>query len=189
MRVKDIFYSLQGEGARSGEASIFIRLSGCNLCCPFCDTDYSGFIEMSIEEIRDAIVDYKCDWIVWTGGEPTLQLTDDIVSYFKSNGFNQAIESNGTKSIPKGLDYVVISPKSGYKIKAKWANEVRIPVSVGDDISKYDMIESNHYYLSPVFDENDQIIKENLDYCIDYILNTNNNWRLTTQDHKIWNIQ
>ena len=139
MMVKDIFYSIQGEGARSGEASIFIRLSGCNLNCPFCDTDYTGGVDMSLDEIYNAIKDYSCDWIVWTGGEPTLQLTEDIIEYFKLNGFKQAIESNGTKPIPKGIDYIVASPKGYYKMKPKWVNELRIPVSCGNDISKYDI--------------------------------------------------
>jgi len=82
LKIKEIFYSLQGEGQRAGEASIFIRLAGCNLNCLFCDTDWSGGYKLSILQIEKEINKFPCRWIVWTGGEPTLQLTDEIISYF-----------------------------------------------------------------------------------------------------------
>ena len=92
--VNEIFYSLQGEGARAGRPSIFIRLSKCNLRCSFCDTEFDSGEEMTLQEMLNEIKKYGCKWIVWTGGEPTLQLTDEMVAFFKHNGFLQAIETN-----------------------------------------------------------------------------------------------
>ena len=96
LKVNEIFYSLQGEGGRQGEASIFIRLTGCNLACDFCDTDFEDGKEMSLNEILTIIQAYPCRWIIWTGGEPTLQLTDKVLVFFRREGYLQAIESNGT---------------------------------------------------------------------------------------------
>ena len=83
MKVNEIFYTLQGEGARAGTPSIFIRLSDCNLTCNFCDTEFESYTEISLEDIDKEISKYNCDWIVWTGGEPALQLTKEHVHYFK----------------------------------------------------------------------------------------------------------
>ncbi|MDR2805554.1 MAG: 7-carboxy-7-deazaguanine synthase QueE, partial [Dysgonamonadaceae bacterium] len=91
LNVNEIFYSLQGEGARQGEASIFIRLSGCNLKCSFCDTDYAESKEMNLGQILTILKQFPCQWIVWTGGEPALQLTDEILLFFKKQGYLQAV--------------------------------------------------------------------------------------------------
>ena len=111
MLVNEIFYSLQGEGLNMGRASIFIRLSKCNLSCSFCDTEYESGTEMSLEELRDHIAQWPCRRIIWTGGEPTLQLTEEVVAYFKALGYHQSIETNGTRRPPHGLDYITCSPK------------------------------------------------------------------------------
>lgn len=100
LNVKEIFYSLQGEGGRTGEASIFIRLTKCNLSCDFCDTDFANGQDMEVGEILDAIKKYPCKWIIWTGGEPTIQLNNEILKYFRDEGYKQAIETNGTKKFP-----------------------------------------------------------------------------------------
>ncbi|HBG79980.1 MAG TPA: radical SAM protein, partial [Porphyromonadaceae bacterium] len=94
--INEIFYSLQGEGGRTGEASVFIRLSKCNLACSFCDTDFKSGKSMALDEIYAEISSYPCRWIIWTGGEPTLQLNEEIVAFFKDKGYRQAIETNGT---------------------------------------------------------------------------------------------
>ena len=111
LNVNEMFYSLQGEGARQGEASIFIRLSGCNLKCDYCDTDYAEGKEMNLEQILIAIQSYPCQWIIWTGGEPTLQLSDEVLLFFKQQGYRQAIESDGHRKLSGLLDYTVVSPK------------------------------------------------------------------------------
>lgn len=111
LTVNEIFYSLQGEGGRTGEASIFIRLSKCNLACSFCDTDFEFGNRMTLDEILAEISQYPCQWIIWTGGEPTLQLKDETVAFFTEKGYKQAIETNGTRRVPAGIDYITCSPK------------------------------------------------------------------------------
>lgn len=199
LRVREIFHSLQGEGGRAGEASIFIRLSQCNLNCWFCDTDWSTGDMLSIEEIASSILKYNCKWIVWTGGEPTIQLTEEIVALFKSMGYKQAIETNGTKTPPIGLDYITCSPKGGVEeIQKVFANthvhEFRYPCGVGTqnppDI--LDLPKADNYYISPLFlgklKERFSLDPGNLHYCIEYV-KAHPEWKLSMQQHKIWNIR
>ena len=158
LKVKEVFYSLQGEGGRQGAASIFIRLSGCNLKCDFCDTDFSGGEDMSCEQLLSQISQHPCKWIVWTGGEPTLQLTDNCLLFFKQAGFMQAIESNGHKPLSTLLDYTVVSPKGttayAANINAR-VNEIRLPVSQNCNIPPIESLpQAEHYFLSPIFTKN-----------------------------------
>jgi organic radical activating enzyme len=187
LKVKEIFYSLQGEGGRQGAASVFIRLSGCNLHCDFCDTDFAGGEAMSPEQILLLLQKFPCRWIVWTGGEPTLQLTDECLLFFKQAGFFQAIESNGSSRLPEGLDYAVVSPKgcSDYarKINPK-VDEVRLPVRKNDCIPSIGSLpEARYYFLSPVFTENPEDTKANIDYCVEQA-KQHPEWRLSLQIHK-----
>src|SRR5690554_8205479 len=92
LNVNEIFYSLQGEGGRTGQASIFIRLAKCNLACSFCDTDFERGVKMTMEQTLEEIDKYNCKWIIWTGGEPALQLTDEIVTFFKEKGYLRSEE-------------------------------------------------------------------------------------------------
>ncbi|MDR1676607.1 MAG: 7-carboxy-7-deazaguanine synthase QueE, partial [Tannerella sp.] len=154
LNVKEIFYSLQGEGGRQGEASIFIRLSGCNLQCDFCDTDFSKGAVMETAEVLACIRAFPCRWIVWTGGEPALQLTDEILAFFRQAGYRQAIESNGHRPLSRWLDYTAVSPK-GKTDYAKRVNprvsEIRLPVSMGDLLPALSALpDAGHYFLSPV---------------------------------------
>lgn len=191
LKVKEIFYSLQGEGGRQGEASIFIRLSKCNLKCAFCDTDFSNGDDMTLEELLQAISKYPCKWIIWTGGEPTLQLKDHHLDFFRNNGYLQAIETNGTRKISPLLDYITCSPKQEYeKIKTLTpvVDEIRLPVIAGDIIPPIDIFpKASSYFLSPVFDGAD-MVKENVDYCVQYIL-AHPEWKLSLQVHKLINIE
>ena len=111
MRVNDIFYSLQGEGRNTGRAAVFVRFSGCNLRCSFCDTDFSSFREMTSDEIIKEISQYPARFVVLTGGEPTLQVTAAFVNQLHEAGFEVAIETNGTLPIPENIDWVTVSPK------------------------------------------------------------------------------
>lgn len=199
LKVNEIFYTLQGEGARAGQASIFIRLAECNLKCNFCDTEYITYTEMTLQNITQVIGQYPCNWIVWTGGEPCLQLTDSIVEYFSWISYMQAIETNGTLLIPKGLDHVVISPKSGNTnlFKALSDNygynvlELRYVFKTGYKPPKIsDIPLAQHYYLSPLFLEEDktEVNQELLQECIDYCLK-NATWKLSVQQHKLWKIK
>jgi len=134
-RVNDIFYSLQGEGRNTGRAAVFIRFAGCNLRCPFCDTAFDSYREMSGEEILEEISRYevrgaryevrgaRCEddesapvprqgiLVVLTGGEPTLQVDEAFVDLLHQHGYEVAMESNGTRPAPKNLDWLTVSPK------------------------------------------------------------------------------
>lgn len=189
--VKEIFYSLQGEGARMGEASVFIRLSKCNLACDFCDTDFVGGEKMSVEEIVKAISIYPCKWIIWTGGEPTIQLRDEHLQVFRELGYKQAIETNGTRKVPSLLDYIACSPKQKYEeviAVIPYAHEIRIPVKKGDLLPDIAILpKADNYFLSPVFDGND-INPDNISYCVEQIME-NPCWRLSLQVHKLIHIE
>ena len=192
LKVKEIFYSLQGEGGRQGVASIFVRLSGCNLKCDFCDTDFSGGQDMSLEQILSQIRQYPCRWIIWTGGEPTLQLTDECLLFFKRAGFRQAIESNGYNRLSDLLDYKVVSPKGATNyakdINAR-VSEIRLAVRANDCIPPIDTLpKAGFYFLSPIFTKNPAETKANIDYCVQYI-KQRPKWRLSLQIHKMIGIE
>lgn len=191
LTVNEIFYSLQGEGGRQGEASIFIRLTKCNLKCSFCDTDFEHGDEMSLDEIASKIQSFGCKWIIWTGGEPTIQLRDEHLQYFKDLGYKQAIETNGTRRVSSLIDYITCSPKQKYESIKEYlprVNEIRIPVEKGDQIPDISIFpDADKYFLSPIFDA-DKPIKENIEYCVDLILK-DPRWQLSLQVHKLINIQ
>ena len=187
LKIKEIFYSLQGEGGRQGAASIFIRLSGCNLNCDFCDTDFSGGEDKSLEQILSFIRQFPCRWIVWTGGEPTLQLTDECLLFFKQAGFHQAIESNGYNRLSNLLDYTVVSPKGQTDYAKKinpYVDEVRLPIKENDCIPPLESLpKAGCYFLSPIFTEDQTETKANIDYCVKQV-KLYSEWRLSLQVHK-----
>ena len=191
LNVNEIFYSLQGEGARVGEPSVFIRLTKCNLSCVFCDTDFFTGKDMEIMEILDAIKPYPCKWIIWTGGEPTLQLKDCHLMPFKKAGYNLAIETNGTLPIPSLIDYISCSPKEHYEDVKRLipkVNEIRIPVEDGDILPDITMLpHADKYFISPVFDR-DKPNRRNIDYCVN-LVKLNPQWALSLQVHKLINIE
>ncbi|NDV96587.1 radical SAM protein [Dysgonomonas sp. 521] len=191
LTVNEIFYSLQGEGGRSGEASIFVRLTKCNLACSFCDTDFADGEDMTVDEILKEISQYPCKWIIWTGGEPTIQLRDEYLAVFREHGYKQAIETNGTRRVPSLIDYITCSPKQDYEsIKGRIpvVNEIRIPVSLGDAIPDISVFpEADNYFLSPIFD-GDKINLQNVDYCVEQI-KLHPGWRLSLQVHKLIHIE
>ena len=115
-RVNEIFHSLQGEGFYTGTPAVFLRFSGCNRRCAFCDTDFASFREMTAAEITAAVAAYPSRHIVVTGGEPLLQLDDTLVRSLKGAGFYIQIETNGSLPVPTGVDWVTCSPKD-----APWA--------------------------------------------------------------------
>ena len=188
LKVKEIFYSLQGEGGRQGEASIFVRLSGCNMKCDFCDTDFSGGEDMFCEQILSQIQKFPCHWIIWTGGEPTMQLTDACLQFFRDAGFRQAVESNGSNRLSALLDYTAVSPK-GRMSDARTINprvdEIRLPIRNNDRIPSIESLpEAQYYFLSPVFSNEPEETKANIDYCMQQILQSPK-WRLSLQMHKL----
>ena len=197
LNVSEIFYSLQGEGARVGTPTVFIRLQGCktkNACFAsgvVCDTEFESGKEMSLEAIKMWLESNSsgCKEITWTGGEPLDQLTDEIVSYFKELGYYQAIETSGLKSSVKGLDFTCVSPKVAEHVVKKnfpdGVSELRYVRHKGQDVPQ-PSVKAEHYWLSPHSDGY-EINSENMKHCIQVCLD-NPQWKLSLQNHKIWNV-
>jgi len=187
LRVNEFFYSIQGEGARAGEPSIFVRLSGCDLACGFCDTEFASGKEMSPQEIHEAICIWPCRWIVWTGGEPMLQLTEEVISFFHARGYSQAIESNGNHKIPRSIDWIVVSPKvAEHVLKRNFpqgVDELRYVRHAGHTTVPEPSITARFYFLSPIFDGNTPN-RENVKHCLD-LCKLHPRWRLSLQLHKL----
>ena len=200
MKITEIFYSLQGEGRRAGEPSVFVRLSGCDLACGFCDTEFESGKEMELPELLSEIQAQVMKqtgkatspgmWIVWTGGEPCLQLTKEIVQYFNDRGFLQAMETNGNHRPPDGLAWVACSPKVAEHVLEKnfpnGVDELRYVRHSGQPGVPCPKIQAKHYYLSPMFRGN-QIDTDNLRHCVKLCLE-NPNWNLSLQTHKLLKI-
>ncbi len=198
-RVNDIFYSLQGEGRNTGRAAVFIRFAGCNLRCPFCDTAFDSYIEMTAGEILTKISSYPSSFIVLTGGEPTLQADEAFVDLLHKHGYEVAMESNGTRPAPRNLDWLTVSPKDWWKVEDAWwrqngdlFNELKI---VFDEktparLSTLHLPLSipNLIYLQPCDTgdplRNAEIVKS----CVDYI-KRHPEWRLSLQTHKLIGIE
>ena len=197
MLISEIFYSLQGEGKRAGEPSIFIRLTGCSAkhaCYASgvrCDTEFESGKEMSNDDILSWIALHasSCKWIVWTGGEPADQLTDEVVEFFNQQGLKQAMETSGIKPVPKGLSWVTLSPKVAEHVLEKnfpsGVEEIKYIRHTGQDIPK-PKVAALYKFLSPHFDGINPN-NENVRHCIELCLK-NPDWSLSIQQHKLWQI-
>lgn len=187
MRVNEIFYSLQGEGHYTGTPAVFIRFSGCNLKCSFCDTDHSAFTEMTEDEIVSRASGFPARHAVITGGEPLLQITASLVDKLHREGFYVQMETNGTRPLPEGcnVDWITCSPK--YEtLRIERIDELKV-VYEGDDgkVDKWgEETSAKVYSLQPCDvkseDQNRQYLKGAIDYCL-----KNPRWRLSLQTHKI----
>jgi organic radical activating enzyme len=197
LKVSEIFYSLQGEGARAGTPTFFIRLQGCkakNACFSMgikCDTEFESGKEWEVETILNWLknTNKNCNEITWTGGEPLDQLNDDHINYFKENGYFQAVETSGLHPAPNGLDFICVSPKvAEHVIKKNFPNgvtELRYVRHEGQEIPQPN-IKANFYWLSPHSD-GFTINTNNLKHCVNLCLE-NPKWKLSIQQHKLWNI-
>lgn len=161
MKIVEIFKSIQGEGSNFGKQVIFIRLGNCNLKCPWCDTNWKKYKELTIQEIMKEISKYNCKNVIITGGEPTISDLTPLLKELKDKGYWIAIETNGTNNISyEYIDYIATSPKFIYGpniIKLKKANEIRIVVDTSNKkdfinfcIDIKNKIKANKYFLSPV---------------------------------------
>lgn len=200
LKVVEIFQSIQGEGANVGRSAVFVRLANCNKDCWYCDTDWSKGEEMSVLEILKEVKklskpdDYPNNLIIWTGGEPTLQLTDEVLEHFCD--YYNCIETNGTNPVPSKIQYISCSPKVKPDILRKnfsHVNEFRYPIGVDDllpDISELPY--SDNYFVSPIFlgepKKRFQMDDENIKYSLDFV-RKNPKWRLSIQLHKFLNIR
>lgn len=191
--INEIFYSLQGEGAQTGKAMIFIRLAGCNLHCSYCDTDFSVREILSLQQLLARIEQFPSTEILWTGGEPLLRLNGGIVQFFKKAGYRQSIETNGTIPTIEGLDYITCSPKpeAFSKLHINFPNGVdewRFPFGEGiplpPEISN--LPPATNYYVSPIFDLHKAISQQQsaLLKCIAFVLE-HPKWQMSVQTHKL----
>lgn len=189
--VNEIFYSLQGEGYHSGTPAIFIRFSGCNLKCDFCDTDFSSHVYMTVDEIIEEVRLYPATVVVLTGGEPSLQPLGPLVESLHAEGKKLHMETNGTQEIPWPIDWITCSPKrvcingkNDYLLSPaifKRADEVKIVLQSEDGLEDLaDKFGTTNFFIQPCSGSN---IKE----AIDYVLK-NPRWRLSLQTHKMIDI-
>lgn len=180
-KVNEIFHSLQGEGFHTGTAAVFVRFSGCNLACEFCDTIHQTYSFMSEEEIIKVVSRYSVEWVILTGGEPGLQVTEQLVDSLHLLGKRVAIETNGTCMLPQNLDWITLSPKMWEKTILTQANELKV-VFMGDSVEQWlTKICAPHLFLQPCSCKNTQT-------TVQYILK-HPHWRLSLQTHKYIGIE
>ena len=204
--IKEIFYTLQGEGFHVGRAAVFCRFSGCNLwnglekdrktaICQFCDTDFWGTDGENggKYDLTTLVKKIKALWpkdqpncfLVCTGGEPALQIDDEFISALHAIDFEIAIETNGTLALPEGLDWICMSPKAGTDIVLKEGDELKLVYPQQDiDPAQFQSFRFVHHYLQPMDNEDRS---ENILACLEFIKN-NPVWKLSLQTHKILGI-
>ena len=201
-RVHEIFYTLQGEGAHSGIPAVFVRFSGCNLRCPWCDTEFDGYTEMTADQIIAEMQDLydipnaRRKMCVLTGGEPALQVDKPLIDALHAAGFYICIETNGTRSLPAGIDWITCSPKEGTKLALQQVDEVKVVFTGTYDPEIWrTQLKAEHWMLQPLrytgewlmtsgIDEWEDDANDNLDETVRYIL-AHPFWRLSVQLHKI----
>jgi len=215
--VKEIFYTLQGEGAQTGRAAVFCRFSGCNLwsgreedrsraVCQFCDTDFVGTGPdggkfKSAKELADAIDrSWKGEgrntngesspssagapkkYVVCTGGEPLLQVDENLIAELHAHGFEVAVETNGTRPAPKSLDWICVSPKAGAPLVQTTGSELKLVYpQVDAPPEKFEELGFRHFFLQPMDGPDTAANTERaIDYCLRHP-----RWRLSIQTHKL----
>jgi 7-carboxy-7-deazaguanine synthase len=205
--VKEMFYTLQGEGGQAGRAAVFCRFAGCNLwsgreqdragaACTFCDTDFVGTDGMgggSFKAAEALAAAVAAQWpagqpnalVVCTGGEPALQLDAALIEALHAQGFEIAIETNGTVPLPPGLDWVCVSPKGQNRLLVRSGQELKLVYpQPGVDPAAFEMLEFEHFFLQPM--DSPQAAantKAALEYCL-----AHPRWRLSLQTHKLLGI-
>ena len=203
--IKEIYKTIQGEGAQAGRAAVFVRFSGCNLwsgrekhretaVCNFCDTDFVGTNGVnggnySATQIAQIILEI---WgtsfnklIVFTGGEPMLQLDETLIKICQENGFETAIETNGTIPIDFHIDWICVSPKEGSKLIIKNGNELKVVFpQAGQNLNYFLNLDFDHLFLQPMdgHEKKDNTAKT-IQYCLE-----NPHWKLSIQQHKLLGI-
>ena len=209
-KIKEIYYTLQGEGAHTGRAAVFCRFSGCNLwsgreedrhkaICKFCDTDFWGIdgenggkyatpkdLAIKINSLWPKENKIGQPYVVFTGGEPLLQLDQKAVDALHEIGFEIAIETNGTLEPPKGIDWICMSPKAGTEIKVTKGNELKLVFpQPGAEPEKFDDLDFEYFYLQPM---DGLLVEENtkltLRYCLEHP-----QWNMSLQTHKLLDIK
>lgn len=206
--IKEIFYTLQGEGAQAGRPAVFCRFSGCNLwtgresdrssaVCTFCDTDFVGTDgegggKFKSADALAAVIDglwpasYPASkYVVFTGGEPLLQLDTALIAAMHRAGFEIAIETNGTLPVPPGVDWICVSPKMGSQLVVTKGSELKVVIpQTGQDLSLYEGLQFDNFFVQamdgPLADFN---VKLAIETC-----KRNPKWKLSLQTHKLLQI-
>jgi 7-carboxy-7-deazaguanine synthase (Cx14CxxC type) len=208
--VKEIYYTLQGEGANVGRAAVFLRFAGCNLwtgrevdrasaVCTFCDTDFVGTDGpgggkfSSTRQLAAAVANcwpaaYSAlarPFVVCTGGEPLLQMDETLVQALHEAGFEVAIETNGTRLPPPGIGWTCVSPKAGAELILLHGSELKLIFpQAGAEPAKYERLNFRHFFLQPMDGpERERNTRLALAYCLEHP-----QWRLSLQTHKLLNI-
>ena len=205
-KIKEIYFTQQGEGKNTGKDFVFVRFSGCNLwsgkekhrasaVCKFCDTDFYGTdgINGGVYEIKDLVTKIKSLWIsmdseirvVLTGGEPLLQVDDSLIAALKKENIYIAIETNGTLKAPKGIDWICMSPKANTAIQLTEGSEIKV-IYPQENLNpeQFKNYNFDHFFLQPMDGKDLQKnILQSVSYCIENPL-----WRLSLQTHKIMGI-
>lgn len=206
--IKEMFYTLQGEGNQAGRPAVFCRFSGCNLwsgreqdrtnaICTFCDTDFIGTDgdggdkfknSQSLAHAIDSFwpISHQHDkYVVLTGGEPLLQVDEALIFALHELKFTIAVETNGTIAPPAGIDWICVSPKSTAQLKIAKGNELKLVFPQPDSMPyKFEHLDFENFYLQPMDNQN---IKDNIEKAIEYC-KSNPKWRLGLQQHKILEI-
>lgn len=207
-QVKEIYYTLQGEGARAGRAAVFLRFAGCNLwsgrekdrpdaICKFCDTDFVGIDGAgggsfcTPNDLADAIAE---EWprhagkpyVVCTGGEPLLQLDESLIATLHARGFEIGIETNGTLLPPPGVDWICVSPKADAELRLVNGNELKLVFPQdGAPPERYAGLAFDHFFLQPMDSPTrDANTRAAIEYCL-----AHPQWRLSLQTHKLIGIR
>jgi 7-carboxy-7-deazaguanine synthase len=204
--VKEIFLTLQGEGAQAGRRAVFLRFAGCNLwtgreedrataVCQFCDTDFVGMdgenggryaadaLAAKVAELWGDTCDHR--YVVLTGGEPMLQVDDALVDALRAEGFEIAIESNGTIPVHPGIDWVCISPKAGSDVVQRRGNELKLVwPQAGSDIESLEGWAFDHYLIQPMDSGSAGANESNRKAAIE-LVSQRPQWRLSLQNHKL----
>ncbi|MFG6390831.1 MAG: 7-carboxy-7-deazaguanine synthase QueE [Candidatus Amulumruptor sp.] len=178
-RVNEIFYSLQGEGVYTGVAAVFVRFSGCNRCCSFCDTDFDAFTELTASEIVSVVREYPAETVILTGGEPAMQIDDAIVDALHAAGCRIHVETNGSLPLPEGIDWVTCSPKDR-NIRLSRADEVKLVFTGEDTEWAASLFDGAVLSLQP-------LSCNNIEATVAYI-KSHPWWRLSLQTHKLIDI-
>lgn len=194
-KINEIFHSLQGEGFHSGTPAVFVRFSGCNLRCEFCDTQHQQGTKMSLQTIVSEVNKYPtAPLLVLTGGEPSLFIDEEFVSALKTGtGKMIAIETNGTRELPQNIDWVTLSPKSAFAGgEAEYCvlthcDELKV-VYQGQDLSQYDRIEAKHRFLQPCFSPDATLCRQYMQECVEAVM-SHPQWRLSLQIHRYLGIR
>lgn len=179
-KINEIFYSLQGEGYHTGTPAVFVRFSGCNLKCSFCDTQHKEGKLMTDEEIVATVMLYPASMVILTGGEPSLWLDEALIERLHQAGKYVCIETNGTRTLPDSIDWITCSPKKEGEVVLSRIDEMKV-VYEGQDISTYEHYPAKIFFLQPCSCLN---TAETVDCVLRHP-----KWRLSLQTHKLIDIR